>query len=166
VAQPGEPLHLRVPHEGEEATALHVDQRVGGPLHQKDRAGDALKPRRHIEHGRLHGLQVPRRLGEVQEQLTGIVRGQLPWGAGSGVAARILVRSRKPGPNVDTFRAGKVEIRCDRAQPVQFDGDTVEPTNRLTLEIDPSSSPWPSPNTTRTRRQQPGTTEHRHRRPG
>jgi diacylglycerol kinase (ATP) len=56
-----------------------------------------------------------------------------------GVATRILVRSRKPGPDVDTFRAAKVEIGCDRAQPVQFDGDTVEPTDRLDLEIDPSS---------------------------
>jgi YegS/Rv2252/BmrU family lipid kinase len=56
-----------------------------------------------------------------------------------GVAARILVRSRKPGPRVDTFRARQVEIRCDRAQPVQFDGDTVEPTDRLALVIDPSS---------------------------
>ena len=56
-----------------------------------------------------------------------------------GVATRILVRSHKPGPDVDTFRAHKVEIRCDRAQPVQFDGDTVEPTDRLDLEIDPSS---------------------------
>jgi diacylglycerol kinase family enzyme len=35
-----------------------------------------------------------------------------------GVAARILVRSRKAGPDVDTFRAHTVEIRCDRAQPV------------------------------------------------
>jgi diacylglycerol kinase family enzyme len=40
---------------------------------------------------------------------------------------------------VDTFRAAKVEIRCDHAQPVQFDGDTVDPTDRLDLEIDPSS---------------------------
>jgi hypothetical protein len=56
-----------------------------------------------------------------------------------GVATRILVRSRKPGPQVDTFRARKVEIRCDRAQPVQFDGDSVEPTDRLALEIDSSS---------------------------
>jgi len=54
------------------------------------------------------------------------------------VAARILVRSRKPGPDVDTYRAAKVD-RCDRAQPVQFDGDTVEPTDRLDLEVDPSS---------------------------
>jgi YegS/Rv2252/BmrU family lipid kinase len=60
-------------------------------------------------------------------------------GSWVGVAARILVRSRKPGPDVDTFRAAKVEIRCDRAQPVQFDGDTVDPTDRLALEIDPSS---------------------------
>jgi diacylglycerol kinase family enzyme len=55
------------------------------------------------------------------------------------VAARILVRSRRPGPQVDTFRARRVEIGCDRAQPVQFDGDTVEPTDRLDLEIDPAS---------------------------
>jgi diacylglycerol kinase family enzyme len=60
-------------------------------------------------------------------------------GSWVGVAARILVRSRKPGPDVDTFRAAKVEIRCDRAQPVQFDGDTVDPTDRLAMEIDPSS---------------------------
>ena len=56
-----------------------------------------------------------------------------------GVAARILVPSRKPGPGVDAFRARKVEICCDRAQPVQFDGDTVDPTDRLDLEIDPCS---------------------------
>jgi diacylglycerol kinase family enzyme len=54
-----------------------------------------------------------------------------------GVATRILARSRKPGPRVDTFRAREVEIRCDRAQPVQFDGDTVEPTDRLDVEVDP-----------------------------
>jgi diacylglycerol kinase family enzyme len=40
---------------------------------------------------------------------------------------------------VDTFRARKVEIRCDRAQPVQFDGDVVDSTTRLDLEIDPAS---------------------------
>jgi diacylglycerol kinase (ATP) len=60
-------------------------------------------------------------------------------GSWVGVAARILVRSHKPGPDVDTFRARTVESRCDRAQPVQFDGDTVDPTDRLALEIDPSS---------------------------
>jgi hypothetical protein len=46
----------------------------------------------------------------------------------------------------------QVEIRCDRAQPLQYDGDTVEPTDRLHLEIDPSSLTWPSPNAIRTRR--------------
>jgi hypothetical protein len=56
-----------------------------------------------------------------------------------GVAPRILIRSHKAGPDVDTFRAAKVEIGCDRAQPVQFDSDTVDPTDRFDLEIDPSS---------------------------
>jgi len=78
VAQTGEPLQLGVPHEGEEPRALHADQRVGGPLHEQDRAGDALQPGRDIDHGRLDGLQIPRRLGEVQQQLAGIGGGQLP----------------------------------------------------------------------------------------
>jgi hypothetical protein len=81
VAQAGEPLHLRMPDEGEEPRALHADQWVGGPLQEQDRAGDALKPRRDIDHGRLDGLQVRRRLGEVQQQLTGIIGGQLPGSA-------------------------------------------------------------------------------------
>ncbi|HEX3206439.1 MAG TPA: hypothetical protein VHQ68_09385, partial [Propionibacteriaceae bacterium] len=78
MAEAGEPLHLGVPNEGEETRALHADQRVGGPLHEQDRAGDALQPRRDIDHGRLDRLHISRRLGEVQKQLTGIVRGQLP----------------------------------------------------------------------------------------
>src|SRR5678815_3708361 len=44
VAQAGEPLQLGVPDEGQEARALQADQWVGGPLQEKDRAGDALKP--------------------------------------------------------------------------------------------------------------------------
>jgi hypothetical protein len=39
----------------------------------------------------------------------------------------------------DTFRAAKVQIRCDRAQPVQFDGDAVDPADRLDLAIDACS---------------------------
>jgi hypothetical protein len=54
-----------------------------------------------------------------------------------------------PVPHVDTLRAGKVEIRCDRIQPVQFDGDTVDPTDRLDLEIDPSSRTLAVPRTPR-----------------
>jgi hypothetical protein len=78
VAQAREPLQLRVPHEGEEARALHADQWVSGPLQEKDRTVDPLKPRRDIEHRRLDGLQIPRGLGEVEQQLTGIIGGQLP----------------------------------------------------------------------------------------
>jgi len=49
-------LHLGVPYEGEEARALQADQRVGGPLHEEDWAGDAFQPGRDIDHGRLDGL--------------------------------------------------------------------------------------------------------------
>jgi diacylglycerol kinase family enzyme len=52
---------------------------------------------------------------------------------------RVLARSRGSGPDVDTFRARRVEIRCTRTQPVQFDGDVVDSTDRLDLEIDPRS---------------------------
>jgi diacylglycerol kinase (ATP) len=85
-----------------------------------------------------------------------------------GVAARILVRSRRPGPDVDTFQAHTVEIRCDHAQPVQFDGDTVEPTDRLALEIDPSSLTLAVPEHHQDQTPQSGRTptEHRHRRTG
>ena len=78
VAQAGQPLHLRVAHEGEEPRGLHADQWIGGPLHEKDRAGDALKPGRDVDHGCLHGPVIARRLGEVQQQLPGIGGGQLP----------------------------------------------------------------------------------------
>jgi YegS/Rv2252/BmrU family lipid kinase len=55
------------------------------------------------------------------------------------VAARVLFRRPGDRPRVDTFRAAKVSIRCDKAQPVQFDGDAADPTDRLDLEIDADS---------------------------
>ena len=55
------------------------------------------------------------------------------------VLARVVARSRKSGPDVDVFKARRVEIRCATTQPVQFDGDVVDPADRLDLEIDPSS---------------------------
>jgi diacylglycerol kinase (ATP) len=55
------------------------------------------------------------------------------------VALKVLSRSREAPPRIDTYRATKVSIRCDRSQPVQFDGDTVEPTDRLDLQIDADS---------------------------
>jgi hypothetical protein len=78
VAQAGQPLQLGVADEGQEPGALHADQRVGGSLQEQDRAGDVLKPRRDIEHGRMDGPVIARRLGEVQQQLPGIGGGQLP----------------------------------------------------------------------------------------
>jgi hypothetical protein len=100
VAQAGKPSQLGVAHEGEEPRALHADQRVGGPLQEKDRAGDALKPRRDIEHGRLDGLQVPRGLGEVQQQLTGILGGQLPG------TAPLHGKEQRPSGSCGSHRGG------------------------------------------------------------
>ena len=48
------------------------------PCTSRTRAGDPRQPRRDIDHGRPDGLQVPRRLAEVQQQLTSIVGEQLP----------------------------------------------------------------------------------------
>ena len=55
------------------------------------------------------------------------------------LALRVVARSRKSGPDVDVFKARRVEIRCATTQPVQFDGDVVDPADRLDLEIDPGS---------------------------
>jgi hypothetical protein len=52
-----------------------------GSLQAQDRAADAIRPRRDIDHGRLDGFQVSRRLGEVQQRLTGIIGGYLPGSA-------------------------------------------------------------------------------------
>jgi hypothetical protein len=85
-----------------------------------------------------------------------------------GVAARILVRSRKPGPDVDTFRADKVEICCDRASRCSSTATRSTRPTGSTLRSTLGPAPWPSPNTTRTRPPQSDRTrtEHRHRHPG
>jgi hypothetical protein len=155
VAQTWQPSQLGVADEGEEPRALHADQRVGGSLHNKDRAGDALKPRRNIEHGRLHGLRVPRRLGEVQQQLTGIGGGQLPgtaplhgeeqgpsgpcggqWG-GDG--------SEQPGQGTSTHQSRRlVDPLQWRAKPVGGDrDDRTGPAPRSQLEGDPGAEGVP-----------------------
>jgi hypothetical protein len=134
VAQAGEPLQLGVADEGEEPRALHGDQRVGGPLHEKDRAGDVLKPRRDIEHGRLDRVQIPRGVGEVQQQLTGVLGGQLPGSAPlhgeeqrpSGCCGSQLgcVGGEQPGQGSSAQQCRRlVESLQWRAQPVGSDGD-------------------------------------------
>jgi hypothetical protein len=111
VAEAGEPSQLGVAREGQEPRALHADQRVGGPLHEQDRAGDPLQPSWAIDHGRLDRLQVPRRLGEVQQQLTGIGGRQLP-----GTAPAPWQAQRPPDPGGGHW-AGDGASSLARARP-------------------------------------------------
>jgi hypothetical protein len=46
---------------------------------------------------------------------------------------------RAQGSVLGLIAEGRSTRICNRSQPVQFDGDTVDPTNRLAVEIDPSS---------------------------
>jgi hypothetical protein len=98
-------------------------------LQEKDRAGDALKPRRDIDHRRPHGLQAPRGLGEVQQQLVGIGGGQLPGTAPlhgkeqppSGSSGRQLggVGGEQPGQGSSAQQGRRlVDPLQRRAQPV------------------------------------------------
>jgi YegS/Rv2252/BmrU family lipid kinase len=56
------------------------------------------------------------------------------WGA---VVLHAVFRRRQPRPLVETFRARKVELHCDRPQPVERDGDPVSPRQDMTVEIVP-----------------------------
>jgi diacylglycerol kinase family enzyme len=40
---------------------------------------------------------------------------------------------------VETFRAARVEIVSDRAQPRELDGDVIEPGRRLTVTVRPAA---------------------------
>ncbi|MEV0152499.1 diacylglycerol kinase family protein [Micromonospora sp. NPDC050686] len=50
-----------------------------------------------------------------------------------------LVRRRGSVPGMEVFRARKVEIASNRAQPRQLDGDLIEPGRSLKAEIRPES---------------------------
>ncbi|MBY8871287.1 diacylglycerol kinase [Micromonospora sp. PLK6-60] len=50
-----------------------------------------------------------------------------------------LVRRRGSVPGMEVFRARKVEIASNRAQPRQLDGDLIEPGRSLRAEIRPQS---------------------------
>ena len=53
------------------------------------------------------------------------------------VALSVLVRSRRRPPVMETFRAAKVLVRSRVPQPMQLDGDPVDPGAELDLEIAP-----------------------------
>jgi YegS/Rv2252/BmrU family lipid kinase len=55
------------------------------------------------------------------------------------LAARILARRRRRDPQMEYFRARLVEVRCDRPQPVERDGEPAEPTRELVVEVVPGA---------------------------
>jgi YegS/Rv2252/BmrU family lipid kinase len=55
------------------------------------------------------------------------------------VAFSVLTRRRRRPREMETFRASKVEVRCEVAEPLQFDGDSAEPVDRLEVEIVPKA---------------------------
>jgi YegS/Rv2252/BmrU family lipid kinase len=55
------------------------------------------------------------------------------------LAVRILARRRRHEPQMEHFRARRVEVRCDRPQPVERDGEPAEPTRELVVEIVPGA---------------------------
>jgi len=55
------------------------------------------------------------------------------------LAARVLARRRHRDPQMELFRARHVEIRCDRPQPVERDGDTAAPAEELVVDVVPSA---------------------------
>jgi YegS/Rv2252/BmrU family lipid kinase len=53
------------------------------------------------------------------------------------VAWSVIVRSHRRPPEMETFRARRVQVRVGRPQPLQFDGDPVDPVSELELAVDP-----------------------------
>jgi YegS/Rv2252/BmrU family lipid kinase len=55
------------------------------------------------------------------------------------LAARVLLRRRRD-PQLESFQARRVEIDCDRPQPVERDGDPLDiPRDHLVIEVVPAA---------------------------
>ena len=50
-----------------------------------------------------------------------------------------VLRRRRRIARMETFRAQRVEVRCDRAQPRELDGDLIEPGRELTAVVRPAA---------------------------
>jgi YegS/Rv2252/BmrU family lipid kinase len=54
------------------------------------------------------------------------------------LAARLVLRRRRKDPQLELFQARRVEIDCDRLQPVERDGDPLDtPRDHLVIEVVP-----------------------------
>jgi YegS/Rv2252/BmrU family lipid kinase len=56
-----------------------------------------------------------------------------------GLAARVLLRRRREDPQLELFQARRIEIDCDRPQPVERDGDPVGSRDHLLVEVVPKA---------------------------
>jgi diacylglycerol kinase family enzyme len=57
--------------------------------------------------------------------------------AWAALAARILAHRRPDRSSLETYVARRIEVVADRPQPVEFDGDTQAPSDRLTATVVP-----------------------------
>jgi YegS/Rv2252/BmrU family lipid kinase len=56
------------------------------------------------------------------------------------LAVRVLARRPRKDPQLELFTAGRVEVGCDRPQPVERDGDPLEePRDHLVIEVVPAA---------------------------
>jgi diacylglycerol kinase family enzyme len=55
------------------------------------------------------------------------------------LAVRVLLRRRRKDPQLELFQARRVEISCDRPQPVERDGDPAEARDHLVVEVVPAA---------------------------
>jgi YegS/Rv2252/BmrU family lipid kinase len=54
------------------------------------------------------------------------------------LAVWVLLRRRRKDPQLETFQARRVEVHCDRPQPVERDGDPLDaPRDHLVIEVVP-----------------------------
>ena len=56
------------------------------------------------------------------------------------LAWRVLLRRPRKDPQLETFQARRVEVSCDRPQPVERDGDPLDtPRDHLVIEVVPGA---------------------------
>jgi YegS/Rv2252/BmrU family lipid kinase len=55
------------------------------------------------------------------------------------LAVRVLARRRRNDPYLELFQARRVEVRCEQPQPVERDGDPVDPRDHLVVEVVPQA---------------------------
>jgi diacylglycerol kinase family enzyme len=55
------------------------------------------------------------------------------------LAVRVLLRRPRKDPQLEVVQARRVEVACDRPQPVERDGDPVGDRDHLVVEVVPQA---------------------------